>query len=92
LKNHFSSFYVIDLLKKQMPLNIMKEQSLTYKKTTFALYKDKICLASLLSDLITTLTYVLMDNFCPCFNIPKVVRTVVIITKYLPVTEDLSGA
>ena len=25
-----------------MPLNIMKEQSLTYTKTTFALQKDKI--------------------------------------------------
>ena len=73
LKLTFSSFYVIDWLKKQMPLNIMKEQSLTYTKTTFALYKDKImfyiddlrsnrttlmlwrvCVAFLLSDLITT--------------------------------------
>ena len=43
LKFTFSSVYVIDWLKKQMPLNIMKEQSLTYTKTTFALYKDKIC-------------------------------------------------
>ena len=30
-----------DWMKKQMPLNIMKEESLTYTKTTFALQKDK---------------------------------------------------
>ena len=34
----FSSVFVIDCLMKQMPLNIMKEQSLTYTKTTFALF------------------------------------------------------
>ena len=27
----------------------------------------RVCVAFLLSELITTLTYVLMDNFCPCF-------------------------
>ena len=42
LKLTFSSVYVIDWLNKQMPLNIMKEQSLTYTKTTFALCDDKI--------------------------------------------------
>ena len=48
LFNNFS-FCVIDRLKKQMQLNIMKEQSLTYTKTNlpctkikFALYKDDI--------------------------------------------------
>ena len=51
LKIHFSSVYVIDWLKKQMLLNIMKEQSLTYTKTTFVL----------------TLTYILMDNFLSLF-------------------------
>ena len=51
LKIHFSSVYVIDWLKKQMLLNIMNEQSLTYTKTTFVL----------------TLTYVLMDNFLSLF-------------------------
>ena len=29
---------LIDWLKKQMPLNIMKEQSLTYTKTPFAVF------------------------------------------------------
>ena len=49
--DQFASVYVIDWLKKQMPLNIMKEQSLTYTKTTFVL----------------TLTYVLMDIFLSLF-------------------------
>ena len=31
-----------------------------YERTKFDLYKDDICLSD-----ITTLTYVLMDNFCP---------------------------
>ena len=38
LKIHFSSVYVIERLKKQIPLNIMKEQSMTYTKTTFFLF------------------------------------------------------
>ena len=42
----FSSVYVIDWLKKQMPLNIMKEQSLTYTKTTFALFNKLLAFSS----------------------------------------------
>ena len=32
-----------------------------YERTMFDLYKDDICL-------VLTLTYFLMDNFCPCFR------------------------
>ena len=60
-------------------------------KTTFALYKDNICILNVLRwtmttlvlwrgcvvflflNLMITLTYVLMDNFCPCFKNSNIV-------------------
>ena len=32
------------------------------------------------SDLITTLTYVLMDNFCPCFNYQMIINRLIILS------------
>ena len=42
LKIHFF-FCLCYWLKKQMPLNVMKEQSLTYSKTTVALFDLYLC-------------------------------------------------
>ena len=53
--NIFLFVYAIDWLKQQMPLNIMKNKERILGFLTFRL-----------SDLLTTLTYVLKDNFCPC--------------------------
>ena len=45
--------------------DIKMKYDLRSNRTTLML--GRVCVAFLLSDLITFLTYILMDNFCPCF-------------------------
>ena len=60
LKNHSSKFvYGPILMKICIKANIMKTQL----NVTFMFFSLRP------SDLTTILTYILMDNFCPCFNL-----------------------
>ena len=64
--NHSSTFvYGPILMKICMNANIMKTQYMTCY-VTFMLWRS-FFFTLRPSDLITTLTYVLKDNFCPCF-------------------------
>ena len=69
LSQNYSSTFVYGpiLMKLFMNANIMKTQY-NLKCSTFIM-EFCIFLNVRLSDLITTLTYILMDNFCPCFRI-----------------------
>ena len=63
------------LIKNCMNANNMKTQYFFHYiiydlKCTFMLWRSFVFFFTLRpSDLNTTLTYVIMDNFCPCFNI-----------------------
>ena len=65
-------------MKVCMNANIIKTQFF-HKCHSYAIEKFSDFFILTPSDLITTLTYILMDNFCPCFiilfmNMIKVVR------------------
>ena len=70
-QNHSSKFvYGEILIKICMNDNIVKIQFFhkVIWNVTFMLWKSFVIFLLIHSDLITTLTYVLMDNFCPCFS------------------------
>ena len=69
-QNHSSIFvYRPILMKICININIMKTKYMA-RNVTFMLWRCFVIFLNLISsDLITTLTYVLMDNCCPCFNI-----------------------
>ena len=65
-QNHSSTFvYEPILIEICMNVSIIKTHFFLLINVTFMLWRSFTLRPS---DLITTLTYVLMDNFCPCFN------------------------